>query len=368
VAELLNNNHIDSTKCSVYEECGGCSYQHLPHDDYRQLKISDFYNAFEKLDLAESVFQTPIFVPPFTRRRTTLSYFFDGNVRVWGYKQHKSHKIISADDCIVVTQRIQKAIQQLPVFLEKIAKKDVQIKVSILEADNGLDISIIGIPAPSAKEIARKNLNIFGDIPEAIRFSIDRQLIGQTYKPYIKISDFNVDAPQDVFLQPTYDSQKILIDIVLENLGKTKKNTSILDIFCGIGTFSLPLTHYGKVTGFDNARPALDALMQAKQEYALGDKLNMYHRDLFRDPLSFLELNKFDIAIIDPPRAGAIAQVKQICKSTLKKVIYVFCDCITAKNDLKLLKEAGFNISKLYAIDQFVYSTHIEGVAILDRS
>ncbi len=353
--------------CSVHTICGGCSYQDLTQHDYQNHKKTHFKMAFKALNLSDDVYQTPIFIPDETRRRTTISFYHDGKNFVWGYKQEKSHKIVNSDDCIVVTPNILKAMQKLPDFIRPYIKPDIQIKVHITEATNGLDISIKGIKAPKAKEATEFNDSFFKQIPHAIRLTIDTHIIGQLETPYITIQDFKVLLPLDIFLQPSHLGQETLITEVIHNLGKTTKKTKIIDLFCGLGTFTLPLAKSCFITAYDNAGIAIDTLIETKDIYGLGNRINAKPRDLFRDPLSFLELNTYDIAVIDPPRAGAEAQTQQLARSNIKKIIYVFCDTYTASRDLLILQTAGYTIKSLKAIDQFIYSNHIEGVAVLEK-
>jgi 23S rRNA (uracil1939-C5)-methyltransferase len=353
--------------CSVHDICGGCSFQHLSPENYQDYKITHFKNAFKLLNLADEIFQTPIFIPDQTRRRTTVSFYNDGTEFVWGYKQAKSHKIVKADDCIVVTPSILGAMQALPDFIKPLIKPDIQIKVHITEAQNGLDISLKGIKAPKAKEASEFNEAFFKLIPQAIRLTIDTDIIGQTQTPYIHINDFKVILPLDVFLQPSHQGQEILIEHVTAGLGKVTKKTKIIDLFCGLGTFTLPLAQTCFITAYDNEGEALRTLVETKDAYGFGNRVDAKPRDLFRDPISFLELNKYDMAVIDPPRAGAEAQAKQLAKSNIKKIVYVFCDTQTAARDLLILQTAGYALRSLRAIDQFIYSNHIEGIAVLTK-
>lgn len=351
--------------CSVHDICGGCSYQHFTQENYQNHKINHFKNAFKALNVSDDIFKTPIFIPAETRRRTTISFYHDTVHFVWGYKEAKSHKIVNSDDCIVVTPNILAAMQKLPDFIKPLIKPDIQIKVHITEATNGLDISLKGIKAPKAKEATEFNDRFFKNIPNAIRLTIDSHIVGQIETPYVTIQDFKVILPLDIFLQPSQQGQEILIAEVMNGLGKVTKKTKIIDLFCGLGTFTLPLAQTCFVTAYDNEGEALRTLTETKDAYGLGDRVDAKPRDLFRDPISFLELNKYDVAVIDPPRAGAESQAKQLAKSTIKKVIYVFCDTHTASRDLLLLQAGGYTLKSLKAVDQFIYSNHIEGVAVL---
>ena len=90
-------------------------------------------------------------------------------------------------------------------------------------------------------------------------------------------------------------------------------------------------------------------------------------RDLFRQPLTRADLKRFDAAIIDPPRAGAEAQTRELAASSLKRVAMVSCNAQTFARDLRLMLDANWRITRITPIDQFLWSPHIEIVAQLRR-
>jgi 23S rRNA (uracil1939-C5)-methyltransferase len=90
-------------------------------------------------------------------------------------------------------------------------------------------------------------------------------------------------------------------------------------------------------------------------------------RDLFRRPLLADELDRFDAAVIDPPRAGAEAQCAALAESGLTRLAMVSCNPVTFARDAKLLALAGWRIDRLVVVDQFRWSPHIELAATLTR-
>jgi 23S rRNA (uracil1939-C5)-methyltransferase len=90
-------------------------------------------------------------------------------------------------------------------------------------------------------------------------------------------------------------------------------------------------------------------------------------RDLFRTPLGFKELEGFDAVVLDPPAQGAKAQVEQIARSRVPCVIYVSCDPGTLARDARILLDAGNSLESITPIDQFLYSAHLEAVAVFRR-
>jgi 23S rRNA (uracil1939-C5)-methyltransferase len=90
-------------------------------------------------------------------------------------------------------------------------------------------------------------------------------------------------------------------------------------------------------------------------------------RDLFRNPLLEMELNAFDAVVLDPPRAGAAAQVAEIAKSKVHRVVYASCDPGSFARDARALQDSGYRVEKLKAIDQFLWSGHVEAVALFAK-
>jgi len=145
-----------------------------------------------------------------------------------------------------------------------------------------------------------------------------------------------------------------------------KQPKTVADLFCGIGPFALRLAEQRPVFAIDSDKAAIAALDKARR-FAKGlREVTAKPRDLFRDPLTQFEL-PFDAIVLDPPRAGAEAQVREIGKSKVKLVVMVACDTRTFARDAALLIGSGFIMSDLVAVDQFTQSTHIEIAATFRR-
>ena len=130
------------------------------------------------------------------------------------------------------------------------------------------------------------------------------------------------------------DEDAVVVPFVTQNIDN---GAHVADLFCGLGNF----TFATNADGFDVV--------------GIGAK-----RDLFKNPLTVKMLNTYDVVIMDPPRAGALAQTKIIAKSNVKKVIYVSCNPDSLLRDAKILTDAGYKIKDTAAFDQFVGSTHWE--------
>ena len=146
-------------------------------------------------------------------------------------------------------------------------------------------------------------------------------------------------------------------------VGKAK---TVADLFCGIGPFALRLAEQHPVAAFDSDKAGIAALDKARR-FAKGIReVTAKPRDLFRDPLTQFELN-YEAVVLDPPRAGAEAQVRELAKSRVKTVVMVACDARTFARDAAILVAGGYQVGVIVAVDQFTQSANVEIAATFRR-
>ena len=151
---------------------------------------------------------------------------------------------------------------------------------------------------------------------------------------------------------------------MLEGCRGAKK---VADLFAGSGPFSIRLAETAEVHAVESDRHALAALDRAARATPGLRRITTEVRDLFRRPLLKPELDRFDAVVLDPPRAGAEAQCRQLILSSLDTVIMVSCDPGTFGRDAAILTSAGFAPARIVPVDQFAWSSHIEIAAIFRR-
>lgn len=144
---------------------------------------------------------------------------------------------------------------------------------------------------------------------------------------------------------------------------------NVADLFCGVGSFTFPLALSGKrrsVTAVESDPRAVELL-----QYAVGQSaspIRVIRRDLFRQPLSGDELADFDLVVFDPPRAGALAQCEALAQDGPEWVLAVSCNPATFSRDMRVLRNSGYEIRKVVPVDQFLWSSHLELFAVLQRA
>jgi 23S rRNA (uracil1939-C5)-methyltransferase len=141
----------------------------------------------------------------------------------------------------------------------------------------------------------------------------------------------------------------------------------VLDLFCGVGPFSLRIAETARVAAFDADRAAIAALQKAIRHTRGLKPVTAAVRDLVRNPLAPAELDSHDAIVIDPPRAGAEAQAREIAESGVKTVVAVSCDPRTFARDASLLIAGGYRLIEVTPVDQFAWSSHVELVGVFRR-
>ena len=196
------------------------------------------------------------------------------------------------------------------------------------------------------------------------RLSVDGEIILEPKKPAIMFADMAVPIPPGAFLQATAFAEQAMADLVLGHLSRAKK---VADLFAGCGSFALRLAKKSEVHAVEGDAAALAALDRGFRQATGLKRVTAEKRDLFRRPLTFKELNAFDGIVFDPPRAGAEDQSKQIARSDVPFVAAVSCNPGTLARDLAILVAGGYRVKSVTPVDQFLWSPHVEAVALLEK-
>lgn len=375
-------------ECKYQQICGGCPLRKFSTEEYRNYKISKFEYVISKLKQLNIKQNAPIFIEDGNRRRAEMTFQYHKGKIILGFNAPQSHQIIDVETCPSLTEDINLFLPELRSFLhrfcaikqnQKVKNKIVTTSITsgdifITQADNGIDI-LIKITNKAGLEHRMEISDFVNNTPNVIRVSISTgnalpETIAEKLKPFIKISDREVFIPSGTFLQPSTAGQQTLIDLVMRYIGNDTGN--IADLFCGVGTFSYPLSQNvkNKITAIDSSEELLSGFKQTINKLMIPN-IEILQKNLFKYPLDEEELKKFDIIVFDPPRAGAKAQVEKISAMNdadkPHKVIAISCNPHTFINDADTLISSNYRIKEITFVDQFVYTEHFELVAFFER-
>jgi 23S rRNA (uracil1939-C5)-methyltransferase len=172
-----------------------------------------------------------------------------------------------------------------------------------------------------------------------------------------------VVLPPGAFLQATAAGEAALAALVIEHCGTSK---SVADLFAGVGPFALRLAERAKVMAADNDADAVAALTEAAKTPRLKP-IVAERRDLYQRPFLARELARLDAVVFDPPRQGAERQARELAASAAPIVVAVSCNPATFARDARILVDGGYRLTRVTPVDQFLYSAHVELVALFEK-
>ncbi len=329
--------------CPHFGTCGGCQLQHMGPATYRAFKIGLVETPLRQAGIEASV-ESFVDAAGAGRRRATLHARKDAA----GYMRLKSHDLLDLDHCPILVP----ALAPAPDIARAIGALIGPCDVSFTATDTGLDVSV----RSEVKGLKGDRLIGLGNRFRLARLAFNREMLFLAQMPRVTMGKASVELPIGSFLQATAAAEEAIAAYVVEALGKAK---SVADLFCGVGPFALRIAEKATVFAADSDKPAVTALDKGFRHAKGLKSVSTRSRDLFRDPLTRFELD-YDAVVLDPPRAGAEAQVKEIAASKLKHVVMVACDPKSFARDAATLLKSGFSMSNLTVFDQFAWSSHIE--------
>lgn len=356
--------HHIAPACRHFGSCGGCQLQHVDDTVLEDFVRDRVVNAAKGQELEPGELLPVHLSPPATRRRAGLHALRTHKGAVLGYREGGSHRVVDLAECPVLHPALTALIAPLRAFMAAHGPAKAMVGIDLTLADQGVDVSLVHFPVEglAATEAALD----FAREQGLARLTFDQDYGPETmWEPEpatVTLGGVPVSLPPGAFLQATHDAERRMAADAAEWLGEARM---VADLFAGLGTFAFALREGRKVLAVEAERAAHLACKAAGAQS--GGRVLALHRDLFRSPLEPAELNRFDAVLLDPPRAGARAQIAEIAASTLSRVIYVSCNPASWARDAATLAGAGFRLTKLRPVGQFRWSTHVELVSLFER-
>lgn len=360
---ITRGPHHQTPPCRHFASCGGCQLQHADDAALAAFVTERVVNAARGQGLEPGELLPVHLSPPHTRRRAGLHGLRTARGAVLGYREGGSHRVVDLAECPVLHPSLAALIGPLRKFVAGHGPKGM-VGIDLTLADQGVEASLSHFPleglgpTEAALDFAREQ--------GLARLSVDQGYGPETmWEPEpvtVTLAGVPVSLPPGAFLQATQDAESRMVADAAAWLGDARM---VADLFAGLGTFAFALKEGRKVLAVEAEQAAHLACKTAGAR--TGGSVLALHRDLFRAPLQPAELGRFDAVLLDPPRAGARAQIAEIAASTLTRVIYVSCNPSSWARDAAVLVEAGFRLSKLRPVGQFRWSTHVELVSLFER-
>ncbi len=393
VKRLLTKSPIRvKCRCDVFENCGGCQYQHISY--YDQLKLKDEYVANKFKEIRGKYTIHPIIgMDDFDHYRCKNQAVYGVNKNgsiISGFYEEDTHHIVNYEDCMIqdlTANKIMKTIKKLMlkynvvpynedseegllrhVFI-RVGKHSKQVLVALVTA---------GEMFPGRKDFTRDLLREHPEITTIIQSinSYDTNMVLGDKERVLYGDGYITDTLCGLTFQISATSFYQVNPIQTEHLyskaieyAHISKDDVVLDAYSGIGTIGLiAAKHCKEVISVEvNTAAFKDAIKNSKINKIKN--VDFYNNDATEFMMDLAEENvHIDVLIMDPPRSGSTEEfLYAVSKLQPKTVVYVSCNVDTQVRDIKNLVKAGYFISEVQPVDMFPSTKHVESVVLLSR-
>ena len=350
--------------CVHFEQCGGCKLQHINPQTYGDYKVGLLKKALSFHGIEAQEWLPLHIIPPRRRRRISLTFAHRNEGMMIGYMRRGTKWIIDNQECHLVLLEIEAIIPKIRELLAGMFTQRESGTVDILFTKVGLDVNLksMHFKNPSMDQI--EVLTEFARDNNLARLLLNYRSFLTFREPVVNFSGVDVAVEAGKFLQASDDADDFMLSRVSDYM--PEKVSRGVDLFSGRGTFTFLMAQKGPTDAFECENDAITALQNAANRSQVP--INVIKRDLFENPLSVEELDQYDFIFVDPPRAGALAQVQLVAQSTLQHVVYISCNPASFARDAKILCDAGFVLESVTPLDQFLWSEHLEVIGKFHRA
>jgi 23S rRNA (uracil1939-C5)-methyltransferase len=369
VEVVAPSRHREAPPCAHFKVCGGCALQHWRRDVYTAWKVELIVRALAQRGVEAPRFEPPLVGAPGERRRTDFVLRRQGRRVVAGFHERASAEIVDVGTCVVARPGLSALLEPLRASLASVLPEGGAADAMVNETASGLDLLIrphrrldLSLERREALVALAESADLarlcWGDRASAEPVVVRRTpllIFGEA------TGEVRIEPPPGAFLQASQRAEQAMRAMVGAWTGEAPR---LADLFAGLGALSLGRA--GKLALFESDRQAVAAVAAAARR--LGGKVTAERRDLFRNPLTAAELDAFDAVLLDPPRAGAAAQSAELARAKVPRVVYGSCDPGSFARDARTLQDGGYRLEKLLPVDQFLWSPHIELIALFVRA
>lgn len=358
-------------KCQYASQCGGCQNQHIPVEMQREAKQKALFRRLLKLQPEGIEFMPMIVGEAFGyRRRARLSMLFDGKLKRLeiGFRQKNSAQIVHIEQCEVIEPALNKILPKLTALLSRFSQPKNLGHIELVAADNG--VAMLLRYSGKLTENDRTLLLDFAVREELMLFLQDDEKTEQIYgqPPFYQLAD-NLQLQFDIrdFIQVNSLLNQQMITAALDWLD-VQKQDHVLDLFCGMGNFTLPLSRRVKSAVGIEGISAMVEKAKANAERNQCQNVQFYRADLdqnFADEGWATE--PFNKILLDPPRTGAAFALNALCRLKAEKILYVSCNPATLVRDAEILLNSGYRVKKVAMIDMFPHTGHLESITLFEK-
>ncbi|MCG9753652.1 23S rRNA (uracil(1939)-C(5))-methyltransferase RlmD [Shewanella insulae] len=370
--ETVSAERIEPS-CPYYGRCGGCDLQHLELSAQRTAKQSALENLINKMGRTRpQAMSEPLSGEGWHyRRRARLAtqYQRDTKRLNLGFRALASSEVVNIDACPVLAKSLSELIAPLNQCLNRLSAKRSLGHVELLSVDSGPCV-VLRITNP-LNDKDKALLSAFGEQHEVRVVLLDdysklETLWGDEGLPFYTLEDGSrLGFSPGNFIQVNGEINQQMVTQAIDWL-EVQPGERVLDLFCGVGNFTLPLAKAGaQVVGVEGVE-AMVAQARLNAGASGVEGVEFYHGDLSADLSGAAWLGRIDKLLLDPARAGAYESLQWLKKMKPKAIVYISCNPVSLARDCEPLLAQGYRMSRLGLIDMFPQTHHIEAMALFE--
>lgn len=365
-------NRIDPL-CPHYRECGGCSAQHLGEADQQAVKEAGLVSLFERLGNIKAPALEPVLKGESRayRRVCRLAIKFDKNGRCTrvGFRRRQSNDLVEVTGCPVLADPLSALITPLRECLNRLKSQRELGHAELIQAEQGIMMLLRHTGRPN--EADRALLVAFAEaqgIDLYLQAADERiEPLRQQFQPSYTLDGLSLAFAPGDFIQVNGPINQSMVTQALAWLGATKDD-KVLDLFCGIGNFTLPLARQAREVVGVEGELAMVARAEENARRNGIDNARFYKADLSGDIVGMSWAREgFDLVLLDPARPGALEVMSHVVTLSPKRVVYVSCNPVTLARDSQVLVKGGYRLARLGMLDMFPHTGHLESMALFER-
>ncbi|MBI5199836.1 MAG: 23S rRNA (uracil(1939)-C(5))-methyltransferase RlmD [Nitrospirae bacterium] len=358
--------------CKGEEECTGAHWPFISYPAQLRFKEEILLETLKKIGDIEPRKTLPIIPSPAAdhyRLRVQFNVRYRDSSPVIGFFREETHRLVEIKNGFLLHPLINRTLDSIRKIADKLPPLK-EIHMNVIQEGEGVILFLIDFENPPS--LAPVFETIKGDIKEIVGvISYARrkkyEVLGRNFL-VLKLDDLTFQSTEGNFFQVNWEQNKNMIQSLLD-LAELKGNERVLDLYSGIGNFSLPLAKkVEKVIGIESGYSAVeDARKNADMN---GIKNIEFICDDVRKGLKGLieKKERADLIVLDPPRAGATKKIiDRVIALSPEKILYISCNPTTLARDLGWLRDGGYYLDRLQPIDMFPYTYHIETIAEIIR-
>ena len=362
-------------RCNYFSRCGGCSLQHLVNESQIDIKQSQFLNSLKRGGLVPEAVMPPLSGSEWhyrRRARLAVQHTRDGGCLV-GFRNAGSKRLEPISSCEILDQRLAAMMPHLPIWLAAMPKGIKVFELELTAGDNAVAIAVEANRTITEEE--RQHILTGIDFVESYtqlwwkaesKASFVRLDSGSQDLAFTVGDEIKIQFRPGQFIQVNDVLNQQMIRRVLGLV--SGKPRMALDLFCGIGNFSLPLAKIcGQVIGVEGLSELVESAIRNTEINKLSNT-RFVTADLSKpEVLKQFEKESVDLVVLDPPRSGASGVMSWIAELGASQVVYVSCHPSTMIRDAKSLLDTGYRLSKVGVMDMFPHTTHVEAIALFEK-